>query len=211
MEETENRFLLLDSDEQASSELISLLSQAEVAATTERVSTLSEALARLQKGNIALCFLGVSLGLPVHRKFIQSLAQLSPKPPTAIVALTNSSDKSSLVDYVQLGFHGVLLLPYNTTSLRQVIVTALHALKTQLAGGASLQEQVTSLPWILEMVAKELDNLARDLREQQRMGKKAPVTAKSIRESLLKAFANGNLEENLSNEVIRLLSGKDEQ
>lgn len=211
MEETQKRFVILDNDEQAASGLVSLLEQAEIAATSEVIPTVSQTLSRLLQGDIALCFLGASIGLPLHKKFIQSLAQLSPKPATAIVALTSSSDKQSLVEYVQLGFHGVLLIPYDTMSLRQVIVTALHALKSQLAVSSSLQEQVTSLPWILEMVAKELDNLARDLREEQRMGRKVPVTAKSIRESLLKAFANGNLEQNLSNEVILLLSGKDEQ
>ena len=68
-------------------------------------------------------------------------------------------------------------------------------------------EQITNLPWLLERVAKRLEDLATRIREAEREGATFSHDQKAIKETVLHSLATSNSQDssNATEELLKLL------
>ena len=70
-----------------------------------------------------------------------------------------------------------------------------------------MSEQITNLPWLLEIVARRLEDVASRLRAEEAAGRSTPLTSKSVKEALLQAVSlSGNGGDSQADDLLRQLS-----
>lgn len=70
-----------------------------------------------------------------------------------------------------------------------------------------MSEQITNLPWLLEIVARRLEDVATRLRSEEAAGRPTPLTSKTVKEALLLAVSlSGASGDTQADELLRQLS-----
>ncbi len=195
----ERHILLVDSDATRLAALREALVGAEISGQILQTTSLAGARQTISSGGIHICFIGAGIELATQQRFVTSVYDHWHEGSCAMIVVTELTDRNHLLELAELGVHGVLLLPVEETSLRQVVVNALHAYEEQLSKKPKAQEQVVSLPWVIESIADRLDAIARKEREVRpaQMTRDA-VSIREIQEALISAFTppgHGSSEE----------------
>lgn len=68
-----------------------------------------------------------------------------------------------------------------------------------------MSEQITNLPWLLEHVARKLDEIAARLRSEEAAGRPTPLTSRAVKEALLQAVAESGAKGEEAEELVRKL------
>ena len=70
-----------------------------------------------------------------------------------------------------------------------------------------MTEQITNLPWLLEIVARRLEDVATRLRSEEAAGRPTPLNSKTVKEALLQAVSlSGTSGDSQAEELMRQLS-----
>jgi len=180
--------IVVESQISARKDLVDLVKHADIADQIVEASSVADACKAVLSRNFGLCLVGNGLTRETQKNFIRSIASAEQVKYCAIIALTPSPDKETVMDFVEAGAHGVLMTPPNLHSIRKVANVAFHGISAERGKGDS-GEQVTSLPWLLETVAEKLNELAICLEEEEQKGRKICASPKMLQEVVLRALA----------------------
>lgn len=160
-----------------------------------------------ESGNFDICLLGPSLSVVQQLDF---LARLRSRTKAALIVVLAQLSKDNLSALLAAGAHGVLAKPYNKDLLKKVLSSALERFEQSHVAQEGEAEQITSLPWLLERVAKRLHIVASRLETETHLDALSAEAQKVIlTRILLEAIASTSTsDEDLGDELLHWLIGR---
>lgn len=183
--------LVYEPNEAQLKNLVAMLIGATPELSLVEARTSAEAKELLFSGAFSLCFIGLSIDWVRKHSLLSAYRKDPAVGRCGLIAVSDQHDRVSVLSLLSAGAHGVLLAPIRVESLRATVDTVL-ARTSNLTDEA--QEQVNSLPWILEGVARRLETIALNLAKTEHNEAAIKAEGKTIQEALLLAFS-GRTEE----------------
>ena len=171
--------ILVDPSETERTALAGLLGTTSFSFRTISTSALSEALALLDRGERALCVLGP--GVP-WREQSALFSSLCGHPAAAVIVVLDQAEVADFSRLLNLGIRGVIYKPYVQAGIAAVISEAVATLQDATA---TVSEEITSLPWLLETVARRLEDIAAKLRDEELTGQISATERKAFLHRIL--------------------------
>ncbi len=176
--------LILDRDPEERRYLAGLLSRIGTHLAVIEAESEYDALEHLMREKIAVFCIGSGYPHAVQLEILSRNSQTVSGRRCAFVVITETNLREEIVSLVNAGASGVILTPIQLRTLEGTIETALSLVRET---NTAEVDQVNSLPWILEGIARRLESIASKLNAAS--SEPTPATSKQMQEALLLAFS----------------------
>jgi DNA-binding NarL/FixJ family response regulator len=193
--------LIIDPQEKMRTELSTFIRQSRTGKTIREAENLVLGLTALRQEVVQLCYIGQNVPSEDKAAYLHAIAREFPQ--CALVAVFTAEESETVLTALKAGAHAVLFRPFEERRLERVVISALEAVGEE-------REEGTSLPWILESVARRLERLAAQVKEEEtRSGVSIPSSTDAVKEALLAALVtSGSAQSEYPTEVLLRLKDR---
>jgi DNA-binding NarL/FixJ family response regulator len=178
------RVIILDKDPSERRRLVGLLSQTQFNFAVIEAESEQSAVEHLNREEIALFFIGSGYPHLSQQEILLRHARTKVGSRCAFIVVSQYCSREEIGSLINAGASGILLAPLAIETIDDTIETAISLVREQ---NISETDQVNSLPWILEGIARRLESIAHSIKETA--SDPIPASTRQMQEALLLAFS----------------------
>ena len=177
--------LIVESNIAQRRKLIDAVLDTELTRNIREAHSVAEGQELLTNEHYDICFVGAGLSEITQKTFISTVVKEPRAKKCIFIPLCKNPEREKVIEFIQAGANGVLVVPIQTQALKRVIETAFSNKTSSSIKKLTEQEQAQRLTNLLDLVSKRLETLASRLKEENLDMVSTTASSKLIKEILL--------------------------
>ena len=158
-----------------------------------------------------ICFVGAGLSETTQKAFISTIAKDSRAKNCIFIPLCKNPEKEKVIEFIQSGANGVLVVPIQPEALKRVIETAFKTKSSSTIKKLTEAEQAQKLTQLLNTVTKRLDTLAKKLNEENLDPTITASSTKLLKQLLITSCSDLNTDQEVIENLINIVKTETEK